>query len=153
VEQATDRLNVMRKAGTTNTLEYRNAVRQLETATANLNSVQQSSTIMTAAMGLQTISMAASIATSIPELLKMTEALKQYNIVASITNALSGPGGWAKLAIGAGIGAAAVGGIMALQNSSQPKSQPITIEITNKDIIQDYLARTQGHNIKTLGAT
>jgi hypothetical protein len=82
----------------------------------------------------------------------MTTALKEYNIVASIASALSG--NWAKLAVGVGVAAVAVGGVMALQNSaSSSGGQPITIEITNKDIIQDYLARTQGHNIKTLGAT
>ena len=59
---------------------------------------------------------------------KMTHALQAMNIAQIIANALSGPGGWAKLAIGAGVaGAAIYGTTKMMQSAAEPKASTTTV--------------------------
>src|SRR3989304_6540676 len=48
---------------------------------------------------------------------KMTSALQKLNIVQIIANALSGPGGWAKLAVGAAVAGGAIYGMTKLSQA------------------------------------
>ena len=74
VETAQQRLNTLIREGKRGTDEYRNAVRQLETAQINLNRAQTMTNIMTASVGLQMVSMGLSFAQAIPYITKAINA-------------------------------------------------------------------------------
>jgi len=59
---------------------------------------------------------------------KMTSALQKLNIVQIIANALSGPGGWAKLAVGAAVAGGAIYGMTKLsQAGGAAQAAPPTV--------------------------
>jgi hypothetical protein len=154
VETAQQRLNTMQREGKRGTDEYRNAVRQLETAQINLNRAQTMTSIMTASVGLQMVSMGLGFAQAIPDIRKMIDTLKTYNLVATISKALTPGVGWAALAVGGGL---AVAGAVALNSAysqgSGKSSTSIDINVNNDDIIQAYLQRTGGNHTKTMGVS
>lgn len=65
---------------------------------------------------------------------KMTSALQKLNIAQVIANALSGPGGWAKLAIGGAVAGAAVYGVTKLMSKSGGTAA------TNQTVINQHIA-------------
>lgn len=154
VETAQQRLNTLIREGKRGTDEYRNAVRQLETAQINLNRAQIMTKLMTASVGLQMVSMGLSFAQAIPYIRKMIDTLKTYNLVATISKAITPGVGWAALAVGGGL---AVAGAVALNSAysqgSSKSSTSIDINVNNDDIIQAYLQRTGGNHTKTMGVS
>ena len=117
VEGAQERLNkVLRESGR-NTYEYRNAVRQLENAQLQYKSAQNMTMIMQASMGLQLVNLAMSFQSVIPAIKDTIKTLKNYNIVATVSKALSG--NWVALAAGLAVGAGAVIAVNRMQDTSQ----------------------------------
>ena len=154
VETAQQRLNTLIREGKRGTDEYRNAVRQLETAQINLNRAQIMTKLMTASVGLQMVSMGLSFAQAIPYIRKMIDTLKTYNLVATISKAITPGVGWAALAVGGGLAVAGAVALNAAYNQGSSKSSTsIDINVNNDDIIQAYLQRTGGNHTKTMGVS
>ncbi len=154
LEMAQDRYNKALREHGRGSEEATQASRQLEIATINLNRAQMMNSIMTVSIGLQMVGLAASIWQALPSIGQMISKLRELAVVQTVVNALTGVGGWAKLAVGAAIGAAAVGGTIALMNSGQSSSSKVNVSVSqDSDIINQYLQRTGGTNVKTLGAT
>jgi hypothetical protein len=65
----------------------------------------------------------------------MIDALKKLQMAQILTQALSGPTGWATLGIGLGVAAGATAGVIAY-NKSQEKTTKVTIE--NKTYIDSW---------------
>lgn len=64
----------------------------------------------------------------IPILIQATSAMRSMAIVQSVLTALSGPGGWAMLGIGAAVGVGATAGIMRATRSPQTAPQAGMLE-------------------------
>ncbi len=131
------------------------AARALESAQINYQRSITMSQIMTVSMGLQIANMAASFAYSIPNITRFTDALKQYNIVATISKALSGPSGWAMLAGGLVIGGVAAYGVSQLMNqptTASSSSSNVTVNVQYDSSILGYaLPKTQQRTADTIG--
>ncbi|MFA5307671.1 MAG: hypothetical protein WC365_09540 [Candidatus Babeliales bacterium] len=154
VETAQERLNRVVREGGRGTEEYRNAVRQLENAHTNLQRAQTMTSIMTVAMGFQIVSMGISFAQAIPSITAMITKLQTYIATAVTAQAVTPGVGWGTLAIGLGVAATAGGAVgYYLGQSGSQQSSKVEVNMSNKDIIEDYMRRTGGTGIKALGAT
>lgn len=142
VEGAQERLNKVIKEGGRGTLEYRNAVRQLENAQINLQRTQTMTSIMTVAMGFQVVSMGVSFAQAVPGITKLINTLKNYNVVAAVTKALSGQ--WVTLAAGLAIGAGATVAVNALMNQpASSKSGNINVEVVTNSPYDSFMRQNR----------
>jgi hypothetical protein len=149
VEGAQERLNSVIASGGRGTLEYRNAVRQLENAQTNLNRAQMMTTIMTASIGLQTLSMGVTFLQFANRVDIAGAALSAYNAILTVTHMLT-PTGWAILG-----GAAIVGGAYVASQayqSSQSSSTSVSVNISDNELINEYNRRKGGTSAKVSGA-
>ncbi|MFA5307008.1 MAG: hypothetical protein WC365_06185 [Candidatus Babeliales bacterium] len=145
VEGAQERLTKVIREGGRGTLEYRNAVRQLENAQINLQRTQASVNIMTASMGLQMVSMAVSFYQAIPAISAMITKLQTY-VATSVTAQALTPGvGWGTLAVGLGVAAAAggtVGYLIGNQGQTQGKQQ-VNVEVVTTSPYDSFLRQNR----------
>ena len=137
VEGAQERLTKVIREGGRGTLEYRNAVRQLENAQINLQRTQASVNIMTASMGLQMVSMGISFAQAIPSINAVIGTLRTFIATMTVAKALTIVG-IASLAVGAGVAAYSLS--QTNQALNQNKTSNVNVEVVT-DSPYDSFAR------------
>ncbi len=143
LEGAQQRLSEALRTSGRNSTEYRNALRAVEVAQNNLNSTNLQANVLNVAMGLNMAQMGLSAYQAIPSIRALTNTLKSYNLVATITNALSGPVGWVKLAVGAGIAAGGVAALGYVMNENSKSHSPsVIVNQESYSALEAYLRRT-----------
>jgi hypothetical protein len=142
LEGAQQRLSEALRTSGRNSTEYRNALRAVEIAQNNLNSTTLQANVLNVAMGLNMVQMGVSIYSSLPALRQLITALKSYNVVATISQALTPGAGWIKLAAGLAIGTAATGAVAYMMNQGGGSSKPsVTVNNESYSAIEAYLSR------------
>jgi hypothetical protein len=143
ITQATENYNQVVKEKGRNSEEARKALVQVEKAQRNYQAATTLSTLATASMGIQFISLGASLIQYLPTINKAAASFKSLATWQMISSAFSGPYGWAKLAAGIGITGALIGGGLLLANNASQSSQNgsnvnVNVNVQN-DTIGAYL--------------
>lgn len=140
VDMAQQHLNDTIKKYGANSTEAMRATQSLERTQLMYQRQADVSMIMTAAMGLQFVSMASSLYKyAIPAIESLVTALKEAAIWETIVEALSGPWGWAMLAGGA-VAMAGIGGYLATRPTEL--NTTLTVNTGNTDqVLEDYKRR------------
>ena len=141
VETAQERLNQVVREGGRGTLEYRNAVRQLETAQINFQRQQIMSTVMTVAMGFQLVSLGMSFQQVIPQITTATTALRAWVTTMTFAKALTIVGA-ASLIAGVGVAAYSINQMNQAQTNSG-NSNNINVEVTVDSPYDSYMRQNR----------
>ena len=150
VEAATERYTKALRENGRGSEEARSAARSLEMAQNNLNRAQMMSTVLTASMGLQAVSLGMSFMQALPGITAMIAKLQTYIATSIIAQALTPGVGWAALGIGVGV-AAGVGGILAYQTLTQPTPKvDVNVNMPEDDPYRAF-ARQKRNEITSTG--